>query len=117
MWRYQATVLDRTQVPIKESIEQLAARASGTPGSAAASSAEPVDLVRVKHDVKNQLTSILCFCSLLRQSAVNLKPKEVDYVNRIQGSTKAILLLLNGFGASDDAAEAVQTQAALSGAD
>jgi len=57
------------------------------------------DLRLLKHDVKNHVTSILCFCSLLRQSSVDLKPKQVEYLNQIQASTKAILVLLNALGA------------------
>lgn len=56
------------------------------------------DLRLLKHDVKNQVTSILCFCSLLRQTSVDLKPKQVEYLNQIQASTKAILVLLNALG-------------------
>jgi hypothetical protein len=89
MWRSEVIVLDAMKT--RDSAE-----------STASIPAQPTDILQLKHDVKNQLTSILCFCSLLRQSAVELKPKDVDSVNRIQGSTKAILLLLNGLHADHD---------------
>jgi signal transduction histidine kinase len=50
-------------------------------------------LRRLKHDVKNPLTSILCFCALLRQSA-GLTSRQADYVSKIQHSANGIVLLL-----------------------
>jgi hypothetical protein len=101
---------------MKSHIEQLAAQISNDPGSARAAShanSRPVDLRLLKHDVKNQLTSILCFCSLLRQSSADLKPKEAGYIDQIQASTKAILLLLNGLGTGNSLTDpAVQNQPA-----
>ena len=87
---------------MKSQIEQVGAEIGGDPGSAntpaRADTGSSVDLRLLKHDLKNQVTTILCFCSLLRQSFADLRPKQVDYIDQIQASTKGILLLLNGLG-------------------
>jgi len=56
--------------------------------------AAPDDMRRLKHDLKSPLTSILCFCSLLKQTSADLTPKQVDYLAKIQGSVNGILVLL-----------------------
>lgn len=102
---------------MKRQIEQLAAQVSVDPESTTAAvhadASSSVDLRLLKHDVKNQLTSILCFCSLLRQSSVDLKPKQVGYIDQIQTSAKAILFLLNELGAGNRSTDpAAQNQPA-----
>jgi len=62
------------------------------------------ELKRLKHDVKNPVTSILCFCALLRQSAA-LTARQADYVNKIQHSANSIVLLLEGMSVSDPQSE------------
>lgn len=99
---------------MKQPIEQFAAQISGDPESTTKvvhdDTSSSVDLRLLKHDLKNQLTTILCFCSLLRHSFADLQPKQVDYVDHIQASTKGILLLINGLGADDHSTDAaVQT--------
>jgi signal transduction histidine kinase len=67
------------------------------------------ELRRLKHDVKNPLTSILCFCALLRQSA-GLTPRQADYVYKIQHSANDIVLILEGIGVSDPESEPRQQE-------
>jgi nitrogen-specific signal transduction histidine kinase len=58
------------------------------------------ELRRLKHDVKNPLTSILCFCALLRKSA-GLTARQADYVDKIQHSANGIVLLLESMAEGD----------------
>jgi len=76
-------------------------------------------LSRLRHDVKNPITSILCFCSLLRHNSTELTAKHTDYVSQIQSSANAILTLVNQLNAPSPAAEAVEAgrTAAKQGAD
>ena len=62
------------------------------------------ELRRLKHDVKNPLTSILCFCALLRKSA-GLTARQADYVNKIQYSANGIVLLLESMSVGDQKCE------------
>ena len=69
-------------------------------------------LSRLRHDVKNPITSILCFCSLLRHNSTELTAKQSDYVSQIQSSANAILTLVNQLQAPSHAVETVEAEPA-----
>jgi signal transduction histidine kinase len=103
----------RKAARLKRRIESAPARDASPPEPLFSQSDAPSDapreehLSRLKHDVKSPLTSILCFCSLLRHNPAGLTAKQSDYIGQIESSANAILVLLNQLNAHERTVEVV----------